>query len=110
MQITILEKLQTAQTDLIAALDANDTNGIRTSSAAVQQASQQLRELGSITTDPQSREQLEILRKMNRAAAQRLRFMQDHISTRLSTLQGGDAGATYAASHGKRRMRITSLS
>jgi hypothetical protein len=110
MQIEILEQLQTAQTDLIAALDASDAEGIRASSAAVHRASEQLRELGNVATDPQSREQLEILKKMNRAAAQRLRFMQDHVSTRLSTLHGSDAGATYAARYGKPRMRAMSAS
>jgi hypothetical protein len=110
MQIAILEQLQTAQTDLIAALDASDVDGIIASSAAVQHASHQLREMGSIATDPQTREQLEILKKMNRAAAQRLRFMQDHVSTRLSNMHGSDAGTTYAASYGKPKMRITGFS
>lgn len=109
MQIDLLERLQTAQTDLIAALDASDIEAIQQSSAAVQDASKQLRDLGSVTTDPQSRERLEILKKMNRAAAQRLRFMQDHMSNRLSTLRG-DTGTTYATPYGKPQMRILPVS
>lgn len=110
MQIELLESLQTAQTDLIAALDASDVDGIRTSTKAVQNASKQLRELNNIITDPQSRERLEILSKMNRAAAQRLRFMQDHMATRLSSIRGDDASATYTQNYGKPQLRMTPVS
>lgn len=97
MQADLLDRFADAQSALIAALDAGDTEAMIAHTRALGGLTDALRSQGALRTNASTRAQLEDLLKSNTAAAQRLRFRRDHVGQRITALTGHDASATYRA-------------
>lgn len=97
MQAELLDRFADAQSALIAALDAGDTEAMIAHTRDLGGITDALRAQGALRTNASTRAQLEDLLKSNTAAAQRLRFRRDYVGKRINAIQGHDASATYAA-------------
>ncbi len=96
MQGELLERFADTQSALIAALDAGDTEAMIAYTRDLGGITDALRTQGVLRADASTRSQLESLMKFNTAAAQRLRFLRDHVERRVAAIQGEQASNTYA--------------
>lgn len=99
-QSELIARYETAHGDLVAALDACDADAIMRCASAIEALSAQIAALGSIRSSNSDRGHLDQIRRINRAAAQRLRFMRDDMRNRIALLQGQSAPATYGVPAG----------
>ena len=97
MQAGLLERFAETQGALIAALDTGDTAAMIAHTRDLGSITDALRAQGVLRADASTRSQLEALLKPNTAAAQRLRFLRDHVDRQVTAIRGQEAIATYRA-------------
>lgn len=97
MNADLLERFADTQSALIAALDAGDTAAMIAHTRDLGGITDALRTEGLLRADTSTRSQLETLLKVNTSAAQRLRFLRDHVDRRVAAIQGDEAASTYSA-------------
>jgi len=102
MQGELLERFADTQTALIAALEAVTDNAMIAHTRDLGGITDALRTQGVLRADASTRSQLETLMKYNAAAAQRLRFLRDHVERRVAAIQGEQTVATYTGRPARR--------
>ncbi len=80
------QRIQAAQEQLIAALDAGDAHDIMTATGALSTLIDELRDLPTLYANDDAREAFERIDRLSHAAAYRLRVLTDHARQQLKLL------------------------